>query len=207
METIKDPIKPQLILFDYGHTLLSEPGWDPMKGLRALLEYADRRCSEEEIQHIYAVGSEYYDTVIMPVKEQGGDIPWKTAARLVLGSCGVGLTISPDEAEDIYWNAETCGAVMPGADEMLDAIASLGRQQSDNVRRSARAQDKAADPSCRARARRDLKRYRRKKAEPDDIRLRAEPLRRECGAYMVLRRQSAGGCRGLLRCRYVSGMV
>lgn len=126
METIKDPIKPQLILFDYGHTLLSEPGWDPMKGLRALLEYADRRCSEEEIQHIYAVGSEYYDTVIMPVKEQGGDIPWKTAARLVLGSCGVGLTISPDEAEDIYWNAETCGAVMPGADEMLDAIASLG---------------------------------------------------------------------------------
>ena len=49
METIKDPIKPQLILFDYGHTLLSEPGWDPMKGLRALLEYADRRCSEEAI--------------------------------------------------------------------------------------------------------------------------------------------------------------
>ncbi len=212
METIKDPIKPQLILFDYGHTLLSEPGWDPMKGLRALLEYADRRCSEEEIQHIYAVGSEYYDTVIMPVKEQGGDIPWKTAARLVLGSCGVGLTISPDEAEDIYWNAETCGAVMPGADEMLDAITSLGIRYGvvSNLTMSGEALERRirrVNPSCRARARRDLKRYRRKKAEPDDIRLRAEPLRRECGAYMVLRRQSAGGCRGLLRCRYVSGMV
>ncbi len=126
METIKEPTKPSLILFDYGHTLLSEPGWDPMNGLRALLEHADRRISEDELQHIYALGSEYYNSVMMPVKERGGDISWQTAARLVLGSCGIGLTVPLCEAEDIYWNAETCGAVMPGAAEMLEAVTALG---------------------------------------------------------------------------------
>ena len=36
------------------------------------------------------------------------------------------LTVPLCEAEDIYWNAETCGAVMPGAAEMLEAVTALG---------------------------------------------------------------------------------
>ena len=126
MKTIKEPTMPELILFDYGHTLLSEPGWDPMNGLRALMRYSDRSCSDGEIERVYSVGREYYETVMLPTKESGGDIPWKTAAAAVFGICGIRLTVSPDEAEEIYWNAETAGAIMPGADMMLECITRLG---------------------------------------------------------------------------------
>lgn len=81
------------------------------------------------------------------------------------------------------------------------------RQQSYDVGRSARAQDKAVDSARRTRARCDIKRYRREKTKPHDIQIRAEPLRHDRRAGMVLRRQSAGGCRGLFRRRHLSGVV
>ncbi|MDO4572971.1 MAG: hypothetical protein Q4C13_06345, partial [Clostridia bacterium] len=30
---------PKMIIFDYGHTLLYEPGWDAVRGERALFEH------------------------------------------------------------------------------------------------------------------------------------------------------------------------
>ena len=33
---------PKMIMFDYGHTLLWEPGWDPDNGTRELLKYVTK---------------------------------------------------------------------------------------------------------------------------------------------------------------------
>ena len=30
---------PEMIMFDYGHTLLQEPGWNPRNGINALMQY------------------------------------------------------------------------------------------------------------------------------------------------------------------------
>lgn len=34
--------RPKMILFDYGHTLLAEPGYDGLRGNRAVMEYANK---------------------------------------------------------------------------------------------------------------------------------------------------------------------
>lgn len=33
---------PQMIIFDYGHTLLYEPGWDAVRGNAELLKYVTK---------------------------------------------------------------------------------------------------------------------------------------------------------------------
>lgn len=33
---------PKMILFDYGHTLLYEPGWDSVRGNEELLKYVTK---------------------------------------------------------------------------------------------------------------------------------------------------------------------
>ena len=43
---------PKMILFDYGHTLLYEPGWDPVRGNERLLQYATQNpgnCTLEDV--------------------------------------------------------------------------------------------------------------------------------------------------------------
>ncbi len=44
---------PKMILFDYGHTLLYEPGWDSMRGNAELLKYVTKNpnnCTLEDVR-------------------------------------------------------------------------------------------------------------------------------------------------------------
>ena len=46
-------IHPKMILFDYGHTLLYEPGWDSARGNAELLRAAvknENNCTVEDVQ-------------------------------------------------------------------------------------------------------------------------------------------------------------
>lgn len=38
---------PKMIIFDYGHTLCCEPGWDALRGERALFEYISGATPEK----------------------------------------------------------------------------------------------------------------------------------------------------------------
>ena len=45
--------RPEMILFDYGHTLLYEPDWDPERGDRALFSHAVKNpnnCGVDDIR-------------------------------------------------------------------------------------------------------------------------------------------------------------
>lgn len=44
---------PKMILFDYGHTLLYEPGWDSVRGNEELLKYVTKNpnnCTLEDVR-------------------------------------------------------------------------------------------------------------------------------------------------------------
>ena len=44
---------PQMIIFDYGHTLLYEPGWDAVRGNAELLKYVTKNpnnCTLEDVR-------------------------------------------------------------------------------------------------------------------------------------------------------------
>ena len=97
--------RPSMILFDYGHTLLYEPGWDSLRGNRELLKHAVKnpnRCTAEDVQReIDAVFAE----VDRVREELGYEIPCTTADRLSFGHLGIELDLTPLGHEIVFWTA------------------------------------------------------------------------------------------------------
>ena len=120
------PNRPAMILFDYGHTILYEPGWDSLRGNRELLKHAvknPRRCTVEDVQREI---DEVFAEVDRVRDELGYDIPCTTADRLAFAHLGIELDLTPLEHEITFWTAASPGAVVPHADEVLDYLNETG---------------------------------------------------------------------------------
>ena len=118
--------RPEMILFDYGHTLLYEPDWDAERGDRELLRYAvknPKNCGVEDIRReVAAVFGE-----IERVRDVTGyDISCVVGDRLVYEHLGLAFSLTPLEQEIVFWTAACPGAVMPGADKLLDFLNDEG---------------------------------------------------------------------------------
>jgi len=117
--------KPEMILFDYGHTLIYEPNHDTQNGNRAIYQYISKNPRN--------ISFEEYDRTITDIfakiKSERGDvleIHEYAFLKLAYETMGIELSVSLEEAEQIIWNGISEGAVMPYADEMLDYLNSVG---------------------------------------------------------------------------------
>ncbi len=118
--------RPEMVLFDYGHTLCYEPDWDYERGDRALLRYAvknPKSCTVEDIRReVKAVFGE-----IGRVRDElGYDIPCVTGNRLVYDRLGLVFSLTPLEIETVFWTAACPGAVMPGANSLIRYLNETG---------------------------------------------------------------------------------
>ena len=113
---------PKMILFDYGHTLLYEPGWDSLRGNAALLEYAVKN----DVGYTAADIQQQVETLLGPplenVRKLGYDITGQVFHRFLYGSLGIEFSLSPLEMEIVFWNGASAGALMPSADRMIDCV-------------------------------------------------------------------------------------
>lgn len=117
---------PQMILFDYGHTLLYEPGWDAVRGTAELLKHATKnpdRCTLEDVRKAAAL---IYGEHIENIRKIGYDIGGQIADRVLYETLGIEFSLTPLEMETVFWNGASAGAVMPEADVLLDFINERG---------------------------------------------------------------------------------
>ncbi len=125
-KTSRINILPKMIIFDYGHTLLYEPDWNPLHGIEALMPYVsknpDNLTAEDIISHFEYI----FLKRLGEIKRTGYDIPGYIAAKFFLEYLRIELSIPYSQAEAVFWNAETPGAKMPGVSEMLSSLYSLG---------------------------------------------------------------------------------
>lgn len=120
--------RPEMILFDYGGTLLCEPDWDILRGERAILEHAvsnPRGCTPEELS-AWESGSLL---ARMPLRELDVEMPQLQMLRLKYELHGIRLDIPYEEAEYVFWSSvsrisERC--VYPHIRETLEAIREMG---------------------------------------------------------------------------------
>ena len=117
---------PEMILFDYGHTLLYEPDWDFERGDRALLRYAVRNPNNRTSADIRREVKTVFGEIERVREETGYDIPCTTGNRLVYDLLGIEFSLTPHEIEDVFWSAACPGAVMPGADFLLRFLKKRG---------------------------------------------------------------------------------
>ncbi|MBQ2941449.1 MAG: HAD family hydrolase [Clostridia bacterium] len=117
--------KPEMIIFDYGHTLLYQPDFDTSNGNKAIWPYISRNPRN--------ITFEEYDKIVIElfakIKAELGDIieiHEQNFLKLAMEYMDISLSVSIEEAEEIIMNGISQGAIMPYADKLLDYLNSKG---------------------------------------------------------------------------------
>lgn len=110
---------PKMILFDYGHTLLHEPGFDFRKGIRALFPYVTKNPRGITPEEFDAFGKKLYDEVFGKTRDQNVEVHECQFLRLELEYHGMELSIPVEEAEEVLWDNISPGEKMPHIEEVL----------------------------------------------------------------------------------------
>lgn len=115
--------RPEMIIFDYGHTLLYQPGFNTSNGSRALYEYIEenpRNISFEEFDKTII-------DIFAKIKANRGEIieiHEYAFLKIAMEFMDIKLSVPFEKAEKIIMNGISKGAVMPYADKMLDYLNS-----------------------------------------------------------------------------------
>ena len=116
---------PKMILFDYGHTLLCEPGFDTLRGEEALFKHIKTNRNNLTPAQVNDFSQALFERIGV-VRSMGMELHEWQFQRLLYEYLEIELSISLPEAEKIFWDNTSPGAVMPNADKMLDYINSRG---------------------------------------------------------------------------------
>lgn len=118
--------KPEMILFDYGHTLVYEPVFDRTAGFRAVLSRCTsvpRSVTAERLDELYAAA---LDRLMAASRAAGCDFYDSAVKRLLYEREGLIFTVGDVELERIFWDAAGPGAPMPGIRELLTELRCRG---------------------------------------------------------------------------------
>lgn len=117
--------RPDMIIFDYGHTLLYQPNHSTSNGNRAIYNYISKNPRN--------ITFEEFDITIIDIfakikAERGSilEIHEYAFLKLALEYMDIELSVPFEEAEIIIMNGISEGGVMPYADKMLDYLNSEG---------------------------------------------------------------------------------
>ena len=117
---------PKMILFDNGHTLLYEPGWDTVKGNAELLKYATKNPNNCTLEDVRKGAELIFDKHIESIRKIGYDVSGQVGDKVLYEYLGIEFSLTPLEMEIVFWNGASSGAIMPDADKMLDYIDEKG---------------------------------------------------------------------------------
>lgn len=117
--------KPKMILFDYGHTLLYEPGFDTLRGVEAIFKYVKSNKNDLTPGQVNDFSQQLF-AKIGAVRETGFEMHEFHFQRFLYEYLEIELSIPLPEAEKVFWDNTSLGAVMPNADIMIDYINSRG---------------------------------------------------------------------------------
>ena len=118
--------KPEMIIFDYGHTLLYEPDWDSVRGNAELLKYAKKNPNNCTLDDVIKGAELIFGQNIENVRKIGYDIGGQIGNRALYEYLGIEFSLTPLEMETVFWNGASMGAIMPDADIMLDFLNEKG---------------------------------------------------------------------------------
>ena len=114
--------KPKMILFDYGQTLLDERPFLPVNGNAEVLKYAisnRHSLSPEQVQiHANEISAE--------LSERSFEYTCVSFNRYLYPSLGIELSISPEEAEWVFWNGSTRPVPTDGIAAFLEYLHQNG---------------------------------------------------------------------------------
>lgn len=121
---------PQMILFDYGQTLVAEEKFNGIKGTEAVLKYATKNK--------YNLSAEQVQTKADEINKELGrfntdkmnlckiEIPNTMFTPYLYESLGIEISLSNSEIDTIFWNAAAPGVPTEGIKEFLEYLKDKG---------------------------------------------------------------------------------
>lgn len=117
--------KPKMIIFDYGQTLLCEPEFDTLRGEEALFKYVKVNKNNLSPKQVNDFSQELFEKIGI-VRELGLEIHERQFQRFLYEYLEIELSIPLSEAEKIFWDNTSAGAIMRNADKIIDYINENG---------------------------------------------------------------------------------
>lgn len=117
---------PEMIFFDYGHTLLYEPGWDSLRGNREVLRLATRNPRGITPEEMNAMAQRVFGENLAKVRAADCEVSGVCGDRFLHEYLGLEFDIPTEEVQKRFWHASSPGAIMPGADKIIDYVNSRG---------------------------------------------------------------------------------
>lgn len=117
---------PEMIIFDYGHTLLYEPNWDSRRGNEELFKHISKNPDNVTVEDYIGAINEVYGKVGEVREKENCDFSAAVADRTVSELLNIEFSLTPLEREIVFWTAAAKGALMPDSDKMLDYLNENG---------------------------------------------------------------------------------
>ena len=116
--------KPEMIIFDYGHTLLYEPNHSTSAGNAAIYPYIAKNPNNISLEEFDRTCTEVFAQIR---KSRGGlEIHEFAVLKTFYELMGIELSVSLPEAERIIWEGISIGAAMPQVKELLAYLREQG---------------------------------------------------------------------------------
>jgi putative hydrolase of the HAD superfamily len=121
---------PEMIIFDYGHTLIYEPYFNEERGTEAVLKYAVRNANNLSAKEVCAYQNKLFLDISKKSRSIGLEIHNQKFQNLLYDYLDINIPLAPVEIEHIFWDNAAPGIIMQNADKMLDYINKKGIRSS-----------------------------------------------------------------------------
>ena len=114
-----------MILFDYGFTLLHEPGMDFLRGEEAVYPLITENPLGKTAKELCDFGLENFRQ-LKDCRHMGYEISENQLNRCKYETFGITFSVPLAQVEQILWDNVSPGACMPGIEELLDFLHRQG---------------------------------------------------------------------------------
>lgn len=122
--------KPEMILFDYGQTLVNESKFDGVKGTEAVLKYALKNKYHLSAAQVQAEADKLNNEMgrLNPQKRHlfQLEIPSHMFTAYLYESLGIELSLTPQQIDKIFWDAASPGVPTAGIEIFLNYLHQNG---------------------------------------------------------------------------------
>jgi len=112
-------VKPKMILFDYGHTLIAEPGFSSLRGTEAIMRHVIKNPRDLTPEQVDKFSAELFFGICGQVRKIGAELHNLHFIRFMYEYLQIQFDIPLNEIERIYWDNAAPGSMMPYADQIL----------------------------------------------------------------------------------------
>jgi putative hydrolase of the HAD superfamily len=118
--------KPEMIMFDYGHTLIYEPAFDRAKGYEAVLAHALKNSGGHTPQKMAELYRRFFGAASDLVLSHDVEFMALSKNRLLYDYLELSFDLPPVELERVFWDSAAPGTPMPNIEKLIELINSLG---------------------------------------------------------------------------------